>query len=72
MIEKDFIKLVSDKWNITKECVYDTIHSIVRGQINNYKGQAYFPFIYTLFIFILINNFSFYFHLHFIYNCDLK
>jgi len=56
MIEKDFIKLVSDKWNITKECVYDTIHSIVRGQINNYKGQAYFPFIYTLFIFILINN----------------
>jgi F-type H+-transporting ATPase subunit a len=56
MIETDFIKLVSDKWNITKECIYDTIHSIVRGQINNNKGQAYFPFIYTLFLFILINN----------------
>lgn len=56
MIETDFIKLVSDKWNITKECIYDTIHSIVRGQINNNKGQAYFPFIYTLFVFILINN----------------
>jgi F-type H+-transporting ATPase subunit a len=56
MIETDFIKLVSDKWNITKECIYDTIHSIVRGQINNNNGQAYFPFIYTLFLFILINN----------------
>lgn len=38
------------------EALYDTIHSIVRGQINNVKGQAYFPFIYTLFLFILINN----------------
>ena len=38
------------------EILYDTISSIVRGQINNFKGQIYFPFIYALFIFILINN----------------
>jgi F-type H+-transporting ATPase subunit a len=36
--------------------VYATIHSIVTNQINTGKGQLYFPFIYTLFIFILINN----------------
>ena len=36
--------------------MYTTIHSIVINQINSYKGQIYFPFIYTLFLFILINN----------------
>lgn len=36
--------------------MYDTIHSIVINQINANKGQIYFPFIYALFIFILINN----------------
>ncbi|ENH98992.1 hypothetical protein COCC4DRAFT_66832 [Bipolaris maydis ATCC 48331] len=36
--------------------LYATIHSIVVNQINNKNGQAYFPFMYTLFIFILINN----------------
>jgi F-type H+-transporting ATPase subunit a len=36
--------------------LYATIHSIVTNQINSIKGQIYFPFIYTLFIFILINN----------------
>jgi F-type H+-transporting ATPase subunit a len=29
---------------------------MVISQINKYNGQVYFPFIYTLFIFILINN----------------
>lgn len=56
LINIDLTKIVSDKWNIVKECVYDTVHSIVRGQINEKKGQIYFPFIYTLFLFILINN----------------
>jgi F-type H+-transporting ATPase subunit a len=36
--------------------LYATIHSIVVNQINNKSGQAYFPFMYALFIFILINN----------------
>jgi len=56
IINIDFGKIISDKWNIAKECIYDTINSIVKGQINNHSGQIYFPFIYTLFLFILINN----------------
>jgi len=36
--------------------LYATIHNIVTNQINSLNGQIYFPFIYTLFIFILISN----------------
>lgn len=36
--------------------MYATVHSIVINQINRQKGQIFFPFIYALFIFILINN----------------
>ena len=56
VINMDYGRIISDKWNIAKECIYDTINSIVKGQINNHSGQIYFPFIYTLFLFILINN----------------
>ncbi len=49
-------KLVSNNWSIGKESLYATIHSIVVNQIDSKKGQIYFPFIYTLFVFILINN----------------
>src|ERR1700748_1110666 len=38
------------------ETIYATVHSIVVNQINEKKGQMYFPFIYALFMFILINN----------------
>jgi len=51
-----FEKVVSNKWSISLESLYATIHSIVKNQINYRKGQIYFPFIFTLFIFILINN----------------
>jgi F-type H+-transporting ATPase subunit a len=49
-------KLISNNWTITQESMYASIHSIVINQINPNKGQIYFPFIYGLFIFILINN----------------
>nr|YP_010951058.1 ATP synthase F0 subunit 6 [Nannizziopsis barbatae]WML69455.1 ATP synthase F0 subunit 6 [Nannizziopsis barbatae] len=49
-------KLVSNSWTISKESIYASIHSIVINQINPNKGQIYFPFIYVLFMFILINN----------------
>jgi F-type H+-transporting ATPase subunit a len=49
-------KLVYNNWTLTKESLYDTIYGIVTSQINKYNGQIYFPFIYTLFLFILINN----------------
>jgi F-type H+-transporting ATPase subunit a len=49
-------RLVPNGWSISQECIYATIHSIVVNQINERKGQFYFPFIYGLFMFILINN----------------
>ena len=52
----NFEKVISSKWSISLESLYATIHSIVRNQINSRNGQIYFPFIFTLFIFILINN----------------
>merc|ERR1712169_79264 len=39
-----------------QESVYATVHSIVVNQINDKKGQLYFPFMYVLFVFILMNN----------------
>ena len=49
-------KIVSNSWSICQESIYATVHSIVVGQINEKRGQIYFPFIYVLFVFILINN----------------
>jgi len=49
-------KLVSNAISLSQEAIYATIHGIVINQINSLKGQKYFPFIYALFIFILINN----------------
>jgi F-type H+-transporting ATPase subunit a len=49
-------KLIYNNWSLSKESLYDTIYGIVTSQINKYSGQIYFPFIYTLFLFILINN----------------
>ena len=49
-------KVVSNNWSISEETIYATVHSIVVSQINSRQGQVYFPFIYALFIFILVNN----------------
>ncbi len=56
LLSTNFNKIKSNNWSINQESLYATIHSIVINQINNKKGQSYFPFIYTLFVFILINN----------------
>ena len=56
LLSTNYNKLVSNNWSISQESLYATIHSIVTNQINGGRGQMYFPFIYTLFIFILINN----------------
>ncbi len=56
ILSTNYNKLVSNNWSIGQESLYATIHSIVVNQINSTKGQIYFTFIYTLFIFILINN----------------
>ena len=49
-------KIVSNSWSISQESIYWTVHSIVTSQINEKRGQVYFPFIYALFLFILVNN----------------
>ena len=52
----NYNKIICNNWSISQESIYATIHSIVINQINAKEGQRYFPFIYALFIFILINN----------------
>lgn len=49
-------KIISNSWSICQETVYATVHSIVVNQIDGKRGQAYFPLMYVLFVFILINN----------------
>lgn len=56
LLATNYNKVVSNRWSISQESIYATIHSIVTNQINPRSGQLYFPFIYTLFIFILMNN----------------
>ncbi len=56
LLATNYNKVISNNWSMGQESLYATIHSIVTNQINPGKGQIYFPFIYTLFIFILVNN----------------
>ena len=56
VLATNYNKVISNSWSISQETIYATIHSIVTNQINPKLGQIYFPFIYTLFIFILVNN----------------
>ena len=56
ILATNFKKLVSNFWSILQESMYATIFNIVINQINEKKGQIYFPFIYVLFLFILTNN----------------
>lgn len=56
LLSNNFNRLVPNNWSVSQECMYATIHSIVVNQINEKRGQFYFPFIYGLFLFILISN----------------
>lgn len=56
ILSTNYNRLVGNNWSISQESLYATIHSIVINQINPRNGQIYFPFLYALFIFILINN----------------
>ena len=56
LLSNNLNRLVPNGWSISQECIYATVHNIVVNQINEKKGQFYFPFIYGLFLFILINN----------------
>jgi F-type H+-transporting ATPase subunit a len=56
LIATNYNKVISNRWSISQESLYSTIHSITTNQIKNFKGQIFFPFIFTLFVFILVNN----------------
>ena len=56
LISNNSEKILSNHWSISQETIYSTIHSIVVNQINEKKGQIYFPLIYVLFLFILVSN----------------
>lgn len=56
ILATNYDRVVSNNWSISQESMYATVHSIVINQINSKNGQIYFPFIYALFIFILVNN----------------
>jgi F-type H+-transporting ATPase subunit a len=49
-------RIISNTWLLTVESLYTSVYNIVINQINSKKGQNYFPFIYGLFLFILVNN----------------
>ncbi len=53
ILTTNYKKIFSNSWITSQESLYATIYSIVINQINKKK---YFPFIYALFLFILINN----------------
>jgi F-type H+-transporting ATPase subunit a len=48
--------VISNKWSITGESLYLTIYNIVKNQITKSKKQKYFPYIFVLFLSILISN----------------
>ena len=56
LLANNMKKIIYNKWSLIKEVLVDTVYSIVINQINKNKGQMFFPFIYGLFLFILINN----------------
>lgn len=55
-LSTNYNKIISKFSLLSLESLYSTLRSIVINQINVNKGQRYFPFIYALFTFILINN----------------
>ena len=52
LLSTNFNKLVGNNWSVSQESLFATIHGIVTNQINSKTGQVYFPFIYSMFIFI--------------------
>jgi F-type H+-transporting ATPase subunit a len=48
-------KIIPSKWNISLETFFASINSMVRDNIGS-ANEIYFPFIYSLFLFIIISN----------------
>ncbi len=50
ILATNFSRITSNKWSLSQESLYATIHSIVINQINYKYGHTYLPFMYALFI----------------------
>lgn len=49
------LRIIPYNWQIVTEQIYNFVFDLVKQQINT-SGYAYFPIIFTLFLFILISN----------------
>jgi F-type H+-transporting ATPase subunit a len=49
-------RIIISGWYLWSVATYHTVLSIVKSQINEKKGQMFFPFMFVLFMFILTNN----------------
>lgn len=49
-------KIIGSRWFVSQEALYDTVLNMVKSQIGGVYGGYYFPFIYTLFIFVFVAN----------------
>jgi ATP synthase subunit 6 len=47
--------IIPNRWQSVIELIYEFVYFLIQEQIGN-KGYTYFPFIFTLFIFILFCN----------------
>lgn len=56
VLATNYNKVIANKWSVSQESIYATIHGIVISQINSKEGQKYYPFMYCLFIMILASN----------------
>ena len=48
--------MVPGRWQSVAEILYETVSEMVRGNVGK-EGMPYFPFIFTVFLFILFGNF---------------
>jgi len=55
-LSTNYDRATPNGWSLSQESIYSTVYSIVVNQINANKGQMFFPLIFSLFIYILINN----------------
>ena len=56
IINDNYNKVVCNTSSVSQESIYATVYSIVTNQIDEKKGQMFFPFMFSLFVFILANN----------------
>jgi ATP synthase subunit 6 len=52
---KDTFYLVPSRWQIIIETFYTTISNMLADNLGT-RGQQYFPFVYVLFMFVLLSN----------------